>query len=537
MRAALGLVIPLAIIAVVVSVAVQRVQRRHGAGGREGADLLAYLLLALAVGTVGFSLAGLGRAAFPGQLLVIDAQRQVALALAGLVVATPVAWILWRRQARRREQHPGSPGWTVYLALVEAVFLISLVVAAHQLLRWAAGAGDLPAWTDVVVYGAVVAFHEWAARSTPPGSDAAELPRVVGSAIGLVTTAIGVGGMLHWLLQQVYATLTPIAGGAELATYVALTVVGAPVWIYRWWRPWPAAPGAPRQVWNAVTSVSGLVVAVGSAAAMTVAALTFLLTDTAPAGAHFDFLPGALATGVVGILVWAHHRDRLGSERAEGVRAYNYAMAAIGLIWAVGGATALATLALEAADVLRPGGDAVITAATILVIALAVWWWFWSRAGRAPREMEAASISRRVYLLGLGVVAGLTSAGALIASLVIVFQRALGVVATTGSLALPLSLFVFAGLATWHLLRTNHHDRGLLASDEVVTPFDVTIICSHPGMIAARFPKEARVRVVYRNDDVGQIDDHTADAIVETVGTRPSLVWVDESGFRVAPAR
>jgi hypothetical protein len=65
----------------------------------------------------------------------------------------------------------------------------------------------------------------------------------------------------------------------------------------------------------------------------------------------------------------------------------------------------------------------------------------------------------------------------------------------------------------------------------------VTIIASHPGMIATRFPEQARLKVIHRGDDAGTIDDETAEAIVAAVNNRPSLVWVDEDGFRVAPMR
>jgi hypothetical protein len=99
------------------------------------------------------------------------------------------------------------------------------------------------------------------------------------------------------------------------------------------------------------------------------------------------------------------------------------------------------------------------------------------------------------------------------------------------------TLFVAAGGVAWHLLRNNADDRSLTESTEVVTPFEVTVICSHPGMLATRFPKEAKTRVIYRSDQQGVIDDEMADAIVAAVGTTNTLVWVDESGFRVAPAR
>jgi hypothetical protein len=136
----------------------------------------------------------------------------------------------------------------------------------------------------------------------------------------------------------------------------------------------------------------------------------------------------------------------------------------------------------------------------------------------------------------MAIVTGLTAAGALIGTLVVLFQRLLG--SSSGdTLVVQGSLFVYAGLATWHLLRTNAADKELIVSEEVITPFAVTVICSHPGMLAARFPKEAKLRVVYRGDDVGVISDEMADEIVATVGHTSSIVWVDDGGFRIAPAR
>ncbi len=70
-----------------------------------------------------------------------------------------------------------------------------------------------------------------------------------------------------------------------------------------------------------------------------------------------------------------------------------------------------------------------------------------------------------------------------------------------------------------------------------VAPFDVTVICSHPGILAARFPEEARMRVFYRGDDAGVVDEGMADDIVASVANRSCFVWVDEDGFRIAPVR
>ena len=518
-------------IAVVRRVLGKRDDRPGGTG-----DILAYLLMALAVGVAGFALASLAATAFPGDDFVVDVRGRVANSLAALVVAVPVAVFLWRRQEKRRTAHPESSGWTVYLALIEAVFMTSFVAALFGVFAWIFTESSDAGWANLIVFGGVIVLHEWAAQRTPPASDAAELPRVVGSAIGLVATAIGLGGAIGWLLSEVYATLAPTAGGSELGTWASFLLAGAPVWYYRWLRPWPGEPTPPRNAWMFITSVAGLAAFFGALTVSMVETLLFLFTETEPAGSHFDFLPTTTSIVIVGAAVWAHHRNRLGRERTDPVRAYDYAMAAIGLLTTVGGATALSTVAFGSADLVGNTGEAVIVAASGLVVGAAVWLWFWMKADRHPREVEAVSGPRRFYLIGMSVVLGLTSAGSLIAALVIVFQRLLGS-GSDESIVVPVSLFLFAGLATWHLLRTNNEDRELIGAEETLTPFDVTIICSHPGMIATQFPGVARIKVLYRDDDDGVIDEEMAAEIVEAVGHRSAYVWVDGDGYRIAPSR
>lgn len=518
-------------IAVVRRVLGKRDDRPGGTG-----DILAYLLLALAVGVAGFALASLAATAFPGDEFVVDVRGRVANSLAALVVAVPVAVFLWRRQEKRRTTEPESSGWTVYLALIEAVFMTSLVASLFGVFSWIFTDASDAGWTNLVVFAGVVVFHEWAVRRTPPASDAAELPRVVGSAIGLVATVIGLGGLIGWLLSEVYATLTPTAGGSDLGVWVSFLLAGSPVWFYRWLRPWPEEPTTPRNTWMFLTSVAGLAAAIGALTVSAVETLLFLFTETDRAGSHFDFLPETIPVAVIGVAVWAHHRHRMGRERTDPVRAYDYAMSAIGLLTTVGGATALSTVALGRADLVGSDAEAVIVAASALVVGAGLWLWFWMRADRQPREIEAASGPRRFYLIGMSVILGLTSAGSLIATLVIVFQRLLGS-GTDESIVVPVSLFVFAGLATWHLLRTNNEDRDLIGAEETLTPFNVTIICSHPGMISTQFPDVARIKVLYRDDEDGVIDEKMAAEIVEAVGHRSAYVWVDDDGYRIAPER
>lgn len=534
--------IPLVLLVVVVVAVVTLVRRNAGPGRSsatgDGGDVLAYLLMAIAVGVSVFSVARLARAAFPGGVFIFDPEREVAAALAGIVVSAPFTVFLWNRQRKRRALHPHSAGWTLYLSLIEAVFMTVFVIALFQFLDWLFSSGRAMAWTDLVAYGAVVVLHEMAVRATPPGPDAGELPRVIGTVIGLVPLMIGLGGFIYWGLAELYGTLaTQPSDGISLGTSLAFLLTGLPVWWYRWIRKWRDDAGPARWSFTFLATAGSLSVAIGSTVVVVAQTMIYLLTSTRPAGQHFGFLPAALTVALVAVIVWAHHRRMLGRERDDPVRAYEYLSTAFGLSAAIGGATTLITAVLSPSPFVGNSDDLAIVGATIVVFGLAVWYRFWSRAQAMPRGIEAASTPRRFYLLGLGVVTGLIGAGALITALVFVFQALLGVDTLSTGFVAALGLTISAGAAAAHLFRTYAADRELTRDRSTVTPFDVTVITSHPGALAARFPKQARLRVVYRDDDNGPVDDEMADRIVEAVAGRSSIVWVDETGFRVAPAR
>lgn len=525
-------------------------RRKREAGSGES-DLLAYLLLAIAVGTTVFGLAQLGRAAFPGESILTSAGDRVPGALAALVVGGPFAFILWRRQADRRKTHPETPGWPLYLGLAEAVLTTTLVVVIVQLLDWLLGEGPTSSWTDVVILGGAVTFHEWAARRDPPGSDVAELPRVVGSAIGFFTTAIGLGGLLFALFDYVYGTIYAGAGGADWVNAAILLGVGGPLWWYRWLRPWDAEPGIPRKTWLVTASTVTALAAIGSLGVIVVTFITFWLGDVDSAARHFEVVPGALAVLIVAGFAWWHHRRRLNTmwavvvgESAEDrvparnntLRSHQYLMAAAGLSVLIGSLTGLAAAAFGAQELAGDRPAALVSLTVVAIIAIGVWGRYWSQCQAADRPSEAMSRPRRIYLIGLAVIAGLIAAQALIATLVVLFQALFGQETNTTTLAVEGSLTVFATLATVHLLMVNRADRALQAKAGVIVPFRVTVICSHPGPLATTFPKEAKLQVIHRGDGVGIVDATMAEAIVEAVHNSNSIVWVGADGFEVAPS-
>ncbi len=505
-----------------------------------GADVITYVLLAAAMLVLVFSVAALARAAFPNDPFVFEPERQVASALAAIAVSAPVSVILWIRQRKRRLAGGGIGGFTLYLTVIELVLGIALVVALSQtLLRLFTGTGTAP-WTNLVVFLASLVFHEFAVRDTPLPRQAYEIPRTVGAAIGFVPLAAGLGGVLYEGFLALYDMVADFPGfGPGVLESLAFILTGLPLWWYRWIHRWAEGHGPMRRAWAIVVSVTSMSILIGTAAFTLAMTLVYLIGDTnEPAGSAFSFLPFTVALAVVAYASWQHHRSVLGSARTDAVRFYEYLLAAVGLVSIIGSLTALTTTVFSGASFVGDEKELAIVASIAALTAVGVWYGYWSHGQSAPRLEEAASTPRRLYLLVLGVITAITAAVSLISFLVMVFQAVLGVGGLSDAAVPVASLFVTSSLAAWHLLSTYASDRGLTEDlEDETAPFDVTVICSHPGKLSTTFPSRARVRVIYRDDDAGVVSDEMAEAIVAAVDGRSSFVWVDESGFRIAAAR
>lgn len=496
-----------------------------------GADIVAYLVLAVAMGTAGFALAELASTAFPGDRFVFDPASELATALSALAVSVPFLVYFWNRQQARRYSFPESAGWTVYLALIELVFMTAFVISAVVFVDGLIGPKSASAWTGALVFGLIVGFHELAVSRTPPGSDSAELPRVIGSAIGLITLFIGTSGSLIAFFSQPFSALD-----FPNEPWPAMLIVGAAVWAYRWFRPWPEAqPSVPRVVWLTVVSIASMALALASVIALLALTFQYLLVDTQPAEEHFQGAPVAMGILIASLPTWWVHRRAMGSEPSDPIRAYAYAVSGIGLAAAVVSVSGLTISAFSTDQLVSTTPTAAVAWATVALCSASVWLGFLRQASIGDAEGHTPW-PRRFYHLGLGIVFGLIAAGSLITTLFIVLERIFDGGGQTGLLE-PVAIFIYAGLATWYLIAGWMRDRNQEEVSEVVLPFSVTLITSHPGRIATLFPAQARLKVIYRGDQYGVVDDETAAAIVEAVGESDSIVWVDEDGFRVAPGR
>ncbi|HEY6629623.1 MAG TPA: DUF5671 domain-containing protein, partial [Acidimicrobiia bacterium] len=423
-----AVVILLAILAGV-GLLISRLWHRHpDEPDQEGVDILPYLILAIAVGVATFSLARLARAGLAGGQLAGDNTNEIAAALAGLVVASPIGFILWRRQERRRKVYPSLPGWPVYLGAIEAVFLTAFFSSVDQVARALADDGGSDRWTNLIVYGGVVAFHWWAARRDPPRGDASELPRLMGSGVSLIALAIGLTGVLGWLFELVYDSVASGTAGtprSEVFISIALLATAGPIWAWRWLPTWDEEPTVLRSLYLGVFTVAGLGATLGIGIAIVTQFLSYLSHRPVGAGTYFESLPNTSAALLVALAIWIHHRRRMGPTRDRAVIGYGYSMAAIGLGTLVGTGTALVASIWDTPLAGDPTDKGTITLGLTVLVAGAVWQYFW-RASQRHRVEEVRSIQRRVYLIGMAFILGLTAAGALIAVLVVAFQTVLG---------------------------------------------------------------------------------------------------------------
>lgn len=538
MSFALGLIVFVAILAGLIALGVRAWRGRHEEGERQPGEVIPYLLLALALGVTVFSLAELAAAALVPDRFAGEPATRIAGSLAGIVVAGPIALLIWRRQAERREAAPQVVGWPVYLALIDLVFLTAFFSSVESVASaWFGEFGGTAEWTDLVIFGGVVAFHWWARLRETPRGEVGALPLVTGSAVSLVAMAAGLVGTLDWLFSLLYRSAVEGFSVPDPATPIALLVFATPIWAWRWLRETSGDRGALTGFYLGAVSTSALTTLVGAGVAIVALLLGYLLGQGGPARSQFQEYPVAFALALVAGAVFFHHRARLDETRRSARRGYGYAMAAVGLGASIGTGTALVDAVFGRRLTGTAGGQALITIGVSVLAAGAVWWRFWRRLQTAPRPEQLTALPRRLYLVGGSVAAGLVAAGALIGTLVIVFQALLGEEAGTGELIrVPAALTVLSGLALWHLFLHLREDNAA-REQTAVAPFPVTLICSDPGDLAERLPGEARLRIVYRDDSDGVVDEAMAAAIAEVVGVRPSLVWVDESGFRVAPAR
>ena len=443
----LGIVMQLAFFGLIAWVIVRLLGHRRETGEEVEVDratsvrrLFVYglMLVTLILGAVGATMIGVtvltsGRS---------DEERTaLAMGLAFMLVAGPAYAFLLRFARCRLRDDVGertSLAWAAYLNIALASSLIVSTVMAKNFLAGVFGV-DVFEWRDIaplIVWAAVWAMHWFWLR--PAYGLPGDLHLAVGSLTGLVTMMIGLGGVAYVAGDEIYASVVErLPAGhesPEVATWLIAAGVGAVVWAWHWLVCYLRAERT--SLWHVyvllIGTLGGLVVSISSGATIAYWTAVWYLGNPTMDLPSEQFEPVLMAAAflVSGMATWQYHRTVLrtgGSvDRSEPLRAYDYLMAASGLVATVVGAT-LALVALFESIAARITGDPsdlanrVILAIILGVIGLPLWWTFWSRIRghlEADPSVEIGSLTRRLYLVVLFGVGGLT---ALISLTVVLF--------------------------------------------------------------------------------------------------------------------
>lgn len=573
----LGIVVQLAFFGAIAWVIVRFLRHRGDAGGEVEVDratsvrrLFVYglMLVTLMLGAVGTTMVG-------RSLLTSgwsDEERTaLALGLAFMLVAGPAYVFLLRFARGRLRDDVGertSLAWAAYLNIVLASSLIVSTVTVHDLLAGVFGVDDFE-WrgiAPVIVWAAVWAMHWFWLR--PAYGLPGDLHLAVGSSTGLVTMMLGLGGVAYVAGDEIYASIVErLPAGHEppgIATWLVATGVGATVWAWHWSRSYLRAERT--SLWHVyvllIGALGGLVAAVSSGATIAYWTAVWYLGNpkTDLPSEHFEHVPVAAAVLVAGMATWQYHRIVLrtgGSvDRSEPLRAYDYLMAASGLGATVVGA-ALAFVALFESIAARVTGDQsdaanrLILAVVLGVVGLPLWCTSWSRIrGHLDADpiAEIGSLTRRLYLVVLFGVGGLTALISLIVVLFVGFDDLLdgtfgGETLDSAKVGLALLLTV-AGVAWYHLavFRSDRAVAEQLAPAPAPLPppaTHVVLIAPRDGELAATLAAETGVVVEtwVREDDMPMPDvdvDELVARILEDAGHEVAVV-VGPTGVDVIP--
>lgn len=526
-----GLGIPLAVVVIIVFALRKRtdatsVGRATSVGGATSSvrRFFQYLLLfaltvASAIGAADLLGRALDAASFDGETLA----QPLTFVLVGAPLAGLIAW--WTRRAIRRDPLEAvADAYTVYLTLTACTSLVVAMFALQALLATALrGDFDGPAAARLVVWGALWFLHWRLARRLEKAANWTHL--LLGSLIGLVTAAVGLGFLLttslETLLLQTPGQLS-FGTGQLLAEYGATFATGALVWSRYWLGTASRLPrDEPWLVFVLPVGVGGgLLTGLVAASILLWQGLVWLLGDpfNMSAQLHFADSPRATAVAVIGLLIWWYHGAVLAEStdsRSEVRRVYEYLVAAIGLLASAAGVGMVIVAVIEA---LTPGLDlgvsvtnTLLGAVTLLVVNVPLWSLFWARIQRARATdpvAETTSPTRRIYLVLLFGVVGVAAVVALIVAVYVLLENVFeGTVSgeTVRSMRYALGVLVSSAAVSAYHWAVSRQDRSFAVPGHPTGPRSVMLVgAAAPGLVESlsKTVEGARVELLVRADPV-----------------------------------
>ena len=364
----------------------------------------------------------------------------LATGLSLTIVGLPLWAFHWRiigRHVRELPVEARSILRKVYIYSVLGASVVLVMGGAMGILEMAFDTRPFSGWSwaAIVVFGVVWIYH-WRLENaegqrTPETLAVRRLYLYMVSAITLILTAVGVAQIIHAILLEAYENVTsavvlqPWESGLwreSVRDSLVLALMAGPVWALHW------LYFARRDVGSVLRQLYVNVLAVFGGVITVLVALGFLIygtlvwlfgvPDEVFVSSHFRFVPGALASVIVGSAVLVHHwliaagevRTQDG-QSAVVRRSHAYALAGVGLIAL---ASAVVTLVVMVVGLVDSGGDviagsdlwrnALALSLTIAALGAPLWggYWTWIQghvAARGPEERSA--LPRRILIFAV----------------------------------------------------------------------------------------------------------------------------------------
>jgi hypothetical protein len=518
----------------------------------------AALFTALMVSAAG--IIGLLHAAFETDPTVARDASDVAVPIALTLVGVPLFLGLarWTKRQLRDPAEQDSVGWLLYLTVTLIVALVAAITTLSSGLTWLIGGEGAAATLATAAVWVVIWGVHWRVGDRYPPADGLRFQRLAGSLISLWTAAVAAillgSAVLTRLYDEVYRETMVATTGDDLRRLAPFVAVGAVAWWWYWLRH--AIHDARTKLWYASTLLGGvlpgLMITLVAAGFGLFAVLEWAVgTPEGSTADHFSVMAAALAAAAVGGGVLAYFRSVIRPDgaavRSEVDRMYDYLVAATGLVASAVGIAMLIVAFIQAvvpdavAEAGTAGGDALLLAVTLLVIGGPVWLRSWSHAQRLVRAepQEATSPSRRVYLIALFGIGGLTAMVSLIVMLAIGIEDLLERTAgweTLFAIRVPLALVLTVGVVAgyhWHVFQQDRAVGREVTEEPHLHIRSVMVVGSDAPELRSALAEATHARIqVWRRLDNGHaiVDPEAVAARVLEVDTERVMVVVEPDG-------
>ena len=477
-------------------------------------SLLFFTLVISGVGVSGL----LGRTLDFGQVIA-ESRTDLARNLSFTIVGLPLLYFLARWSNRNQKADPSesrSLAWHAYLTIASITSLSVTLFGLHDTLSWLIGNDPYrgSALSQFVIWGAIWFVH---LRLSSRIGDGIRPHYLIGSGIGLSILAVGVGGLVGSVIEQVINSnqeIVTLQRTNPVVNNLITILIGAPVWIVYWLR---GALAITRDfLWHAYVFLAGIAasfittVVASSIVLYDVLVWFFGETGNDSAREHFFGTSNAVGAAVIGIAIWAYHRSLLeeSAVRSELRRIYEYIISGVSLIAASLGLLMIIVAAIESitpSDIATggEGANSLVLAITLLIVGAPIWWYFWTRIEREAiksRE-DLASPTRRIFLLMLFGVSGVAAVISLITGIFLLFDDLLNNEFSSTT------------------LRDTRFAIGILITNGAIAGYHWTIYKSEREVAVELFKRGRSITLV------GPADEHIVQLLKEQIGGHIQL-WV-----------